>query len=335
MLAGIQFLLFYLLVRVPSRFKIICVCTFLIISILIRLLALPEEFADYDSYYKSIAQGFVEYSFPVFLFSEPYLHLLSSSLSLISKEVDIIVSLVYWWNFSIVTLFFVFLGLKNEIKPEYKIIAFGLYYFFWGFVLLRNSVGYMLFGLFIINPSISNRFKIIMSGLAHVSIFPVVLGTINKFNLFKRINFQPVVRTAFLFISGYLISKLVMSPWLIDFDTLGRLATYFKDNANYSAGHVVFFCLVNFFFLFQMKLLSRARVKPDLLYLIYVGSFFINPVISSRFSVYLILYLLLSTNTRFYSSNKFLKLIGRKPTNSVLYILSFVIHVYSFYDLQV
>ena len=336
MLVGIHFCSYYLFLRSPIKFKLFLLFAFLVVSFTLRVYYAPTEFADFENYNRVIANDFFVYDFPLLLISEPYLAILSKILSLVFDETETVVSGIFWLNFVLVSTFFTWLGLRKDIQVFSKIALFSLYYYFWGFVLLRNSWGYILFALLVITPSVKTKISFLLSSLAHLSVLPIFVSIFKSLNPFIRIRGNTFILISLIYLSAFILVYLTKVFFgYFDQNLVGRLISYLTSEPKYSFPHVALFISINLFFLKELSGSVRHKFSPELLFLLYVSSFFINPVISSRFSVYLILYKLMDPNFELRLFNLGVKSNSKFLVSLFTFFLLLSLSIYSFFNVKV
>ncbi|SHG49161.1 hypothetical protein SAMN05444372_106160 [Flavobacterium micromati] len=289
----LTFLSFYFAcLSILDRNKQIVVIAFFIIgSFLLRSTLNVTLNNDYYYYYEfaifSKPTGFLSY-----VLNEPYLYTVYSFFSLLIKPKQHVFLAMYWFNFIVSTLFFIWLLLRNDIEIWKKMLLFVLHYFVFGFVLLRNGPTYMLFALYFYYTFRGKRFNWIwITPFMHISSCIILITYFHKWrNYFKMLLVSPVVIIVF-----YLVIKTFFSSVTAFKSILSKVDIYSKGMPSIGYMHFVFFIfifslVVMGFIMYKSKMLHPILVTTVLLYGI---SFFVNPIVAHRFSPYLLFSLLL------------------------------------------
>jgi len=317
---------FYYLASLNSLtgiYKLLFVLFFLLASSYLRYLINPNLNKDYYLYYNFNIFQKPQEILSYFL-NEPYLYLVYSFFKLFSQDKEVVFLCIYWFNFSITNLFFVWLVTRNDIQTWKKMLFFGLYYFLFAFILLRNAPVYMLFGCYFYYSFRDKNFDLVLlTPFMHISSLVILITFFHK----KKNYF--ILLISFTLLS--LLFLLVAIPALSDLMTFRRILVkttiYFKGMLIVGFLHYLFFLLISTVvliatFVYKKKILHPILVTTILLY--YV-TFLMNPIVAFRYSPYLFLAIL------FYKQKGYYNELLNKTLNysSFLMILVFI---YSFYD---
>lgn len=270
--------------------KKIFLVSFLISSILLRIIINVNLNKDYYFYY-----NFDIFHKPTsvlsFLINEPYLYSLYAFLTLfIDSKKDVFLTM-YWFNFIINTLFFIWLLYRKDIEVWKKMLLFVLHYFIFGFVVLRNGPAYILFAMYFYYTLRNKKFNwILITPLMHISSGLMLVTCFYKWrHYFKALFLLPIfLLLSFLVLKSYLVS-------LHDFDRiLSKITIYSAGVPINSVMHVSFFLFILVltslsFLLFKKKILHPILVTT---LFFYVFTFFISPIVAHRFSPYVLFALL-------------------------------------------
>lgn len=267
---------------------IIC---FVIASFVLRYVVDPQWNNDYQLYF-----NFKIFQEPKSLLSifigEPYLYLVYSFFNFFSDDKEIVFLCMYWFNFLLSTIFFVWLLTRQDIQMWKKMFLFTCYYFFFSFVLLRNGPAYLLFaGYFYYTFREKKFYWVVLTPLMHLSSWVLLITLFHK----KKIYFTFCILLAFL----SAMSFFFLFPLLSEKDTFDKIV--FKINA-YSSGmavvgimHKLYFLLITILVLIGSLVYKKKMLHPIIvttLVFYYLG-FFINPVVGFRFSPFVFLALFL------------------------------------------
>lgn len=293
----IVFICYYLSCLEYSSFsqKYFFISLFLFTSCFLRFY-IPEEInKDYYGYLNksySNPEGFL-----TFLISEPYLYLVFKLFNLFENDRIVIFSFIYWFNFLLVTLFFVWLSMKKDVKLWKKIIIFVFYYFLFGYVVLRNSPVYILFALFCYSSYKNQKFNaFLLTPLMHLSALPVTLIVFFK----KKYYLKYLFFLSLLLIPVFVIYIMPLIENLIELQSIVDKANVYSKGADnmYNIIHTVYFIFIS---LLVFKTLFFDRVFHPIIFTtigLYYLFFIMNPVLGFRYSPYLFISILLFSNEK-------------------------------------
>lgn len=310
----INFLCYLALISInDKKLKYILTAFFVTISVVFCFLVDFTKMPDYQEYFNVIGNEQQEFSIK-FFFSEPYYFESVNFISdFLSKETSI--AIFYIINTLLTTFFFVWLAFIKEVPIWRKVLLYSFYYYFFSYVLLRNTPSYVLVGIlfYYLNRKIFFKFSV-LSFLCHLSSLPVLFFSIFKN---KKANFLLLV-----IVLGYLLFFNLLTNLEI-FGVYEKLNTY-KDDKEFGQG---FFHKIYFFGFLTINLFLIFRKKSEifnytyiLLFVTYLFLQFIGPVMGYRFSIYLIFYLLLSDDLFFSKTvNSYLNIVSVGFLGIVLY----------------
>lgn len=286
----INFIFFYFASIYNKRvLKINFTIFFIFTSIILRLIIKNEQLPDYDSYYSVIGTIEPEFSFKILL-SEPYYFQLVNLFNL-TLTAEKSINLFYYFNFIITLSFFTWLIFKKEITPWKKVLLFSLYYHVFTFILLRNTIAYILIAYLFYHLGFNKiTKKAFLSFFSHMTSLPALLSSLfkNKHGDLRLVIIMIIFVTVF--------SQLVN---LELFNLYQKFSTY-QDSQEYgiSTFHKLYFfafLLINIYlFIYKRNMVFNYTYFPIFVtYLILQNT---NAVMGYRFSIYLILYLLFYKN---------------------------------------
>ena len=271
--------------------KMIFVGLFISFSVWLRLVIDVEMNNDYYLYF-----NFHIFHKPTsllsFLINEPYLYSVYVFFSSFIAEKKNVFLAMYWFNFLITTLFFMWLLFRNDVEMWKKMVLFVFHYFLFGFVLLRNGPVYILFALYFYYTFRDKKINwIFISPFMHISAV-LMLGT--YFYKWRNYYIGLLLTPIALFLS-YVIMKYFFSSVAAFQSILSKINSYSQGVPEIGFVHILFFLFVFIlvsagFFFYKKKMLHPILITTMLFYSI---TFFINPVVAHRFSPYLIFALLL------------------------------------------
>ena len=272
--------------------KLFFIIMFLIFATIIRILVAPELNKDYFGYFD--LHNFNEPEDIVsFLFSEPYLYLIYKFFYLFTSDKKFIFSLIYWFNFSITNIFFVWLLTRYDISVWKKVVLFTFYFFLFGFVLLRNAPVYMLFACFFYY-SYRGKFSygILLTPFMHLSALSLIITIFNKNKYYFKILFFILL----ILLPVLIIYILPLLNNLIALQTsLSKIDSYSEELLSFSIFHKLYFVFVSFALVITLFIYKKKAINPILITtaIFYYVSFFINPILGFRFSPYVLMAILL------------------------------------------
>ena len=116
---------------------------FVSFAVVLRIYIEPERNKDYFAYNE--VYDYREFDLSIFYFlSEPYLSLLIQIFSFYSSNNQQSLLIIYWINFLVTLFFFVRVILWDDMSFWKKIFLFSYCFVPFAFVLLRNSIPYIL-----------------------------------------------------------------------------------------------------------------------------------------------------------------------------------------------
>jgi hypothetical protein len=260
---------------------------FILTTMALRLMVNNSQLPDYDNYYSVIGMIDPEFSFKIF-FTEPYYYQLVNYFNkTYSSETSI--NFFYIVNYLVSTTFFVWLLFVKQVSPWKKVLLFSLYYHVFAFILLRNTISYILIAVLFyqLNYNKINKTSF-LAFLSHLSSLPVLGSSLfrNKKGDLKLIIFG--------------ICYVVFFSFLIRleaFDIYDKFTAY-QETTDYGVSffhqfYFYFFLIVNLLlFVYNKKMVFNYTYFP--IFITYILLQFANAVMGYRFSIYLVLYLLLS-----------------------------------------
>ncbi len=292
-------------------YKIIFIGLFLIVSTLFRTVVSPELNKDYFGYFDLHNFEDPEDIFS-FLFSEPYLYLIYKFFNFIISDKKTIFTAIYWFNFSVNNVFFIWLATRLDLAIWKKMLLFVFYYFLFGFVLLRNGPVYILFACFFYYSYRNKRFnKVWITPFMHLSAISLVVTFFHKNKYYLRIFFLLLI----IIIPIFLLYILPLLNDLIAFqNSMHKVDSYSEGMQVVSVFHKLYFVFISAIlvlttFIYRKQVFHPILVTTSVLYYI---SFFVNPVLGFRFSPYVLMAVLFfnSSNKQISKWNKYLNLIS-------------------------
>ncbi|MEM8520398.1 hypothetical protein RCH19_000375 [Flavobacterium sp. PL12] len=271
--------------------KNIFLVSFLINSFILRIVISFNLNKDYFFYYNfdifRKPNGFLS-----FLLNEPYLYSLYALFKTFINSKEDVFSAMYWSNFLITTLFFIWLLYREDVEIWKKVLLFVLHYFIFGYVFLRNGPAYILFALFFYYKYRQEKFNwILLSPFMHISSFLMLVTYFHKSkSYFKFLLLGPLL----LFLI-YFVLKPFMSTFPEFESILSKITIYSKGIPVVGFIHVLFFLFIFILVIAGCLLYKRQMLHPIIVTTIifYGSTFFINPIVSYRFSPYVVFALLL------------------------------------------
>lgn len=273
-----------------SKKKLLLIICFLFCSFFLRAVIDPALNNDYDLYY-NFKIFHKPRSFFTFFLKEPYLYSVYAFFDIFSNEKEIIFSCLYWFNYIITTLFFVWLIKLKDIEVWKKMLLFSVFYFFFAFTLLRNGPVYIFFAMYFYYSYRNLKFNyVLLTPFMHISsilILIVYLYKLKNYYLFLAI--VCILGPIFL---------LLFKPYLDNIDIFHyvfyKMNTYSKANAAIGYMHWSFLSFISILHLFGIILYKKRMLHPFLVTtaLFYYVSYFINPIMAFRFTPYVLFALL-------------------------------------------
>lgn len=260
---------------------------FLFVSYVFRTIVPLEINADYYGQYYMARSDF-DFTFSS-IFSEPYLFFIYRFFKEMYKDSESSFNVIYILNFFTTSLFFIWLAFRKDLMFSAKLMLFAFFYFLFTYTLIRNSNAYILLGVFFYYFVRGRKFYPAYSSfLFHASSLPVVaLSFLGLKKPSKKIFLYMLLGGSIILIG---LNTPVFSHLFSKFSAYQELD--YKINKTF---HYTYFLFVLVFVYFIYKQKSRAvyNVLFLSLLLLYIILFVTNPIMSFRFSVYLMLYLLL------------------------------------------
>lgn len=289
----VTFLFYYLASfnSIDIKFKWVIIFFFFIFSVILRHLINPELNKDYYGYFE-FRNFFEPTDFLSFLFTEPYLYLVYKFFTFFTDDLTSIFKGIYWFNFFITNIFFIWLLTRKDIAIWKKSLLFTFYYFLFAFVLLRNAPVYMLFACFFYYSYRNIKFRsIFLTPFMHISSLAMMVTVFHK-------------RKHYLFILGIIliivpIMLLIIFPFLSDViafqKSLSKVEAYSETGEIVSVFHKIFLLFVTLIVLITFKIYKKKAFNPILLTAIgfYYIFFYLNPVVGFRFTPYVFFAILL------------------------------------------
>jgi hypothetical protein len=313
--AALLFCVYFLLGYFKDRnVKIKFAILFVILSYLLKFSIDVTKTADYDNYLYIIGLYRPELSLKS-IFTEPYFFQLGSWLY---KYYPIQQCLAFFTESSFIysTIFFVWFAFLKNVTNFNKMIMFSLYYYFFAYIVFRNGPAYMLSGVTFYYLHKNKYLKTTaLLFLVHLSSLPVIF-----FSIFKnKLGDKKLVLWCFLFIISFNI--------LIRIELFGiyeKFSSYTNDTVyGQSIFHKIYFysfVLLNIYlFLFKKDIIYNYTYLP--LFVTYLILTYSSSVMGYRFSIYLILYLMINPKLNY--SNSF-KPLFCLPILMVLFIFNYL-----------
>ena len=273
----------------PTYFKYFFLFFYFLISILLRVLVDPVNSKDYDNYYNIVSSSGGDYTQIGFLFAEPYLIGLKSLMFIFWDNPDKVIYAIYTFNLIVSSFFFIWISQIKDITLWKKLLTFSLFFFLFAFTTLRNSAAYFLVTILFYNIQRGRKFRIGYLGfLAHISAIPALLSSMANI---KKASLNVLF---FLIVVGFGAYYILQSSPLFAFG-LAKFDSYSgsDDSVNNIVHKIYFFCILSLSVVLWLS--NRKYVLNNvfiLLFFTYLIFNAINPVMGFRFSIYLILFLL-------------------------------------------
>ena len=200
---------------------------------------------------------------------------------------------IYWFNFLLTNVFFIWLATRKDIVIWKKILLFVFYYFLFAFVLLRNGPVYILFACFSYYSFRNKRYlKILFAPFMHISALALLILMFQRSKHYLK----------FLF-----VALLVLIPVLVFFiipilsdvmaiqGSISKADAYSEGIETVSVFHKIYFLFMSIVVFITIWIYKKQVLNPILIttILFYYISYFINPVIGFRFSPYVFFAILL------------------------------------------
>jgi hypothetical protein len=314
--AALLFCVYFLLGYFEDRnVKISYAILFVILSFVLKFSIDVTKTADYDNYLFVLALDRIGFSLKA-LFAEPYFFQIGA---LLYKYYPKEQSLAFFYESSFIfsTVFFLWLAFLKNVSTFNKVIVFSLYYFFFTYIILRNAPAYMLSAVCFYYLQRNLYLKsTALSFLVHLSSLPIIF-----FSLFKnKLGDRKLILVCLFYI--------IFFNLLLRIEFLG-IYEKFLIYASFNSGQSVFHQI--YFYIFIAYNIYLFFVKKDIIYnytyLLLLVTYLIlnysNSVMGYRFSVYLVLYLMINPKLTYTEKirPKFLFLL---PIFLVLFIFNYL-----------
>ena len=260
-----------------------------------------------------------------FILGEPYIKILYSFFALFFDEKMMVLKSIYFFNFFVSNIFFIWLATRKNISIFSKIFFFSMYYFFFSYILLRNSLVFFAYAVLIITNFKKIRL-LLFSFFSHITaLLPLVLVYIKNFSLFKLI-----LLFLIFFSSIYLFIPLNLAE---EIELISKFSVYLTGLEKISLGHYIFLIFNSLFLIGTMMIFKFGNELKFIvfLFIIYILAFLVNPVIASRISPFLI------TTILFINYEKPRYSFTTKSYTLLLFptiIISMLLNIYTFYDVH-
>lgn len=321
----LTFLSYYFacLESISAKQKLIFIVLFVVFSSFLRFFINVDLNNDYQLYF-NFDIFHKPISFLSFLLNEPYLYSIYTFFTFFIESKKDVFLAMYFFNFFVNTLFFIWILYRNDIDMWKKMLLFVLHYFLFGFVLLRNGPAYILFALYFYYSFRGKKFIwVLITPFMHISSSLMLVSYFHKWrHYFKVLILVPIV----LFLL-FLVMRNYLSSFAAFDSILSKIDVYSQGIPEVGVMHILFFLfifiLVSMGFLFyKYKMLHPILITTLLFYTI---TFFINPIVAHRFSPYVFFALLLFPFDKI--KNEKMVLLVNKLT-----IVLFPIFVYSLFN---
>lgn len=307
-----------------KRFQVLMIICFVLLSILVRFSVPFDKNPDYINYVQRdyLFQGDVSDLL------EPLTKLFYTVSNFLGfNHVDSIENL-YRINFILSSFFFCYLATTSEVKFWVKIIFFSFFYFFATYVVIRNAPLFFLLAYFLLKKKKINLARTMALFSTHIS--SIIVPVINL--LSKLSTYVMVVFGALLIVLIPKIIEAILNNSEL-FGSLSIYLDYFSLNGEISFNHI-FLLLFNLSFFFAVCLISGVKNISKLTwasFIIYLFGFAVNPVIGARLSLYMIIFLLFTTNNFF---SKISSKSNHRVFNFFLIPLCLAYTIFIFFDIH-
>jgi hypothetical protein len=239
--------------------QLIFLLFFIISSITLRFVINPNSNKDYYGYF-SFHSYQDQNSFISFLLSEPYLYLIYKFFELFTPDKEYILRGIYWFNFLITNVFFIWLALRKDILIWKKIVLFVFYYFLFGFVLLRNGPVYILYAYFFYYSFRNKKFiKIVLTPFMHLSALALIILLFQRKKYYIKIFFAAIliiIPLVFIYLIPVLsnISSIQV--------TMSKVYAYSKDVKAIAVFHKIHFIFVTVIVFISILTIKKKIINP-------------------------------------------------------------------------
>lgn len=272
--------------------KWIFILCFLFSAFALRIIIDPSSNKDYYGYFQVFNFNNPD-NVVSFLLSEPYIYIIYNFFELFTSDKKYIFLGIYWFNFLITNVFFIWLVTRKDIAIWKKILLFVFYYFLFAFVLLRNGPVYIMFAYFFYSSYRNKKFlKILFTPFMHLSALVLLVVMFHKYKHYLKIFFAVIVLLIPIFIL-YLIPILIEVTYLQG--SVSKIDTYTKIDQSVALFHKIHFFFVTAVVLITIWVYKKQVLNPILItaMLFYYIAFYVSPVMGFRFSPYVFLAILL------------------------------------------
>ena len=299
------------------NYKFIFAFLFVISTIALRLFVQNKQLPDYDSYFSVIGSIEPEFSLNILLTEPYYFQLVNYLHKYFSAETSI--NIFYGINYLVSTIFFIWLLFVKKIQPWKKVLLFSLFYYLLAYILLRNTLAYLVLAYLFYRINFKEVYKLSFAVLlSHLSSAPALF-----FGWFKnRSGDLLLIFSMVLYISFF---SLIIN--IEAFQLYEKFSSY-QDSTEYgfSMFHKVYF--YGFLFLNLVLFFFNRNIIFNYTYLPLLVTYIIlqvsNGVMGYRFSIYLIFYLLVFISEKKVSSK----------LNIVLNFSSIILIILSIYNFK-
>lgn len=286
----IVFLFYYVLCKTCNHLKYfnLLAVLFFCVSLLLRLYVNIKDNADFGGY--SLWEFTpLEINFSL-LFSEPWFYALVNFFHNITDDGLVALEIVYYINFFLSTIFFIWVASKTDIAQWKKVLFFTMFYILFTYTTLRNTPAYILVGLsFYAVQRGKKKYVGFLSFLAHTSSIPAISATVLGFR-------KPSAKfLALLIFFSIIASYILQLPELSHISDKYDVYSVSDSNTGSSIFHLIYFGV-----LLSITIFLFVKNKPYVynniyifIFSLYLAMFFQSSVMGFRFSVYLIIFLCL------------------------------------------
>jgi hypothetical protein len=289
------------------EYKIVFIFGFLLFGSALRVIINPELNNDYYGYF-DLHNFDTPDNFLTFLFSEPYLLIIYKFFNLFTTNKQIIFLEIYWFNFIITNIFFLWLATRKDVVLWKKMIIFVFYFVLFGFVLLRNGPVYMLFAYFFYYSFRNKNYKkIIFTPFMHMSAIALVILLFHKRRNYLKILFLVILGLIPIFI--FFIMPILSEVEAIS-RSMSKFDSYSEELESVSVFHKVGLLFTTIIVFITMFVYKKKAINPIFITTIvfYYIAYLINPIMGFRFSPYLFFSILLFDYNGSHSSTLIRKL---------------------------
>lgn len=263
-------------------------------------------------------------SFLSYLLNEPYLYSVYAFFTLFIEGKKEVFLAMYWFNFVINTLFFIWLLFRTDIEMWKKMLLFVLHYFLFGYSVLRNGPAYMLFAMYFYYTFRDKKFNwVLLTPFMHISSLIVLVTYFHKWRWY----FQLLFITPLLLLATFVLSKPFLAKISAFGSILSKIDIYSQGMPVIGFLHILFFLFISLLVVTGFVFYKSKMLHPILIttMLFYGVTFFINPIVAHRFSPYIIFALLLFPFEKM-RNEKWVTVLNK------LTILLFLLFVYSLFN---